>query len=152
MKGLAELLNDLITLQNYVERDVLVPGKRPLVEFEALQTIARALRGERVRLKADTWSLTLAADKVSAFLKVHADRPGTGLFVTFEDATFDFDERTYSLGAIAYYGPNMVLKNEAELAEEHGRENRSPTMCRPTARAFTFSRSRSAHLRPVEQP
>jgi hypothetical protein len=91
-----------------------------LTELLAVNSIAQAIRGERVKLSADGWSLGVHADRLQEFLQAHADRPESGMFMTLDNAQFTLDGRTYPLGGVAYYAPSVRLTNEAELASHSG--------------------------------
>ncbi|MEV4261955.1 hypothetical protein [Kribbella sp. NPDC049584] len=140
---LAELVADLITVQDHTGRDIAIPGDCPVRELEALNTIARAIRGERVRLSIESLSFELHADRVDEFLAVHAGRPESGMVINL-DGQLDLTNTTYPLGPISYHAPNVVLANHAELLAGNWDGQ-------PVAR-YTTSGGEGIYLLPIPTP
>jgi hypothetical protein len=89
----------------------------------------------------DRWSFALHADRVSDFLTAYINRPESGMLIMLDDDQIDLDNRTYSLEPLTYHAPNIVLANQAELADRTWQGE-------PVARYITTSAERT-YLLPI---
>jgi hypothetical protein len=95
--------------------DISIPGNRPVRELEALSTIARAIRGERVRLSMDSWSFAMHSDRVDEFFTAYADRPESGMVINL-DGRLDLDNQAYQLGPITYHAPKRRARQRCRTS------------------------------------
>ncbi|TDX03535.1 hypothetical protein [Kribbella sp. VKM Ac-2566] len=144
LQNLAGLVANLITLQDHTGRDITVPGDVSTRELRALEGIACAIRGESVQLATDELVLNIAPDKVSEFLHAHANRPGAGIRMSVENATFQFNGKTYQLGTLTYYAPTMHLTNHEALA--------NPASGAPPIARYVAAEDTGIYLLPIQSP
>ncbi|MGY1618866.1 hypothetical protein ACI797_19165 [Geodermatophilus sp. SYSU D00691] len=121
MAYLHHIVAALELMQDHLGTLVPVPAE-PLSddEFRDLIDVARALTGERARLRYTGLAVELQPGAIRDFLGSVPDQPGV-LYGTENAVAVTLDGVRYDVPGLAIWAPNVVLTNRAEIeAAAHG--------------------------------
>ncbi|RBY91216.1 hypothetical protein [Blastococcus sp. TF02A-30] len=116
LAGLLELVAALEVVQDHLGALIPIPAE-PLSDEDAhdLLTLARALSGQRARLRYPGLDLAIRPGQVRSFLDAVTRTPGALYGVPDSGFTLTLDGHEHQVPGLAFWAPNVQLSNQAEL-------------------------------------